>query len=116
MSNNFINVSKSSLLILRLILLLILQFIVATLRLKIDVFLADIKLLISLSLSLILLWSEYLICFGSLIGVSLRRDEERFNKLYSKYKTYFKGIYMKLNIAIRQTYSLDQILACKVNM
>lgn len=116
MSDNIINVFKSTILIIRIMTLVVLQFVFATLKAKLEVVVMDIGLFISLTISLVLLWSEYIVCIGCLIGVSIRQDKEQFDYLYKKYNTYFNEVYLKLDNGIRQLYSIDQIVNCKVNM
>ena len=116
MSNILINVCKSSVLILRMVAMVILQFIVAIIKTRPDILFADIKLLLAMTFTLVFLLSDFFFGTGVLIGVAIRQDEEEFDILYNKYSTYFENLYHKLDKNVRQLYSLEQIVNLKINI
>lgn len=116
MSNIVINVCKSSMLIIKMIALISLQFAVAIIKARPDIIWTDIKLLLAMIFSLLFLFSDFFFGVGILIGVGIRQDEEEFDILYNKYSTYFENLYTKLDKNVRQLYSLEQIVNLKINM
>ena len=116
MSNILIKVCKSSVLILRMVAMIILQFIVAIIKARPDILFADIKLLLAMTFTLVFLLSDFFFGTGVLIGVAIRQDEEEFDILYNKYSTYFENLYHKLDKNVRQLYSLEQIVNLKINI
>ena len=116
MSSIAINICRSSMLIIKIIALVSLQFIVAVIKAKPNIAWADVKLLLAMIFSLLFLFSDFFFSMGVLIGVSIRQDEEEFNILYDKYSTYFENLYIKLDKNVRQLYSLEQIINLKINI
>lgn len=111
-----INVCKSSILIIRMIAMVMLQFTIAFVRLNPKIAMADLKIIGALSITLVFLFVDFFISSGVLIGVILRRDEERFNILYTKFTTYFENLYTKLDDNVKQSYTLNKILTLNINI
>lgn len=116
MSSMLINVGYSSVLILKMVAMVIIQFIVAIIKARPDILLSDIKLLLALTFTILFLLSDFLFSTGVLIGVGMRRDEEEFDILYNKYSTYFENLYNKLDKNVRQSYSLNKLIDMKINI
>lgn len=116
MSNIAINACKSLLLIVKMLLMVMCQFVVAAIRFRLDVIIVDLKLMLTFSLSIVFLFADFFFGIGVLIGIALKQDEEQFNMVYEKHSSYFENLYNKLDNNVKQLYNFEKLMNLNINM
>lgn len=116
MSVIFINVCKTFGLMWKVIAMVLLQLLVAVVRLNKKVIVEDVRIIVSLVFGSIFLIGEFVFITGRLIGISIRQNEEEFDFVYNKYLAYFKTLYISLDKNARQMYTIQDLLSLKLNV